>query len=181
MRVNGLLGSTAGQARVVDLLRNGHRARSLPSVVLARTTDRVGAAIDLLQLYGISQLPVSEAPEGDLIDSIVGSVCEQGLLQRTYRDPSVVQRTIGEVMDRPLPTVEGPASLDSAFSCFQEARRPWLSSTTAVRQASSPSSTCWSTWRTVVRDALKRALEDAPRLLESFSRISPSAARRLFD
>src|SRR5687768_1310481 len=72
MRVNGLLGSTAGQARVVDLLRNGHRARSLPSVVLARTTDRVGAAIDLLQLYGISQLPVSEAPEGDMIEAIVG-------------------------------------------------------------------------------------------------------------
>ena len=116
MRVNGLLGSTAGTARVLDLLRNGHRERSLPSVVLARTTDRVGAAIDLLQLYGISQLPVSEAPEGDQIEAIVGSVSERGLLERTYRDPSVVQRTIGEVMDRPLPTVDGPTSLDNAFS-----------------------------------------------------------------
>jgi cystathionine beta-synthase len=116
MRVNGLVGSPTAAARVFDVLRNGHRARELPPVVLARTTDRVGAAIDLLQLYGISQLPVSEAPEGELIDSIVGSVSEKGLLERTYRDPTVVQRTIGEVMDRPLPTIEGPASLDAAFA-----------------------------------------------------------------
>jgi cystathionine beta-synthase len=38
------------------------------------------------------------------------------LLERTYRDPSVVERTVGEVMDHPLPTVDGPASLDNAFA-----------------------------------------------------------------
>jgi cystathionine beta-synthase len=116
MRANGLLGSPTSTTRVVDVLRNGHRQRELPPVVLARTTDRVGAAIDLLQLYGISQLPVSESPDGDLIESIVGSVSEKGLLERTYRDPSVVQRTVGEVMDKPLPVIDGPSSLDSAFS-----------------------------------------------------------------
>jgi predicted transcriptional regulator len=83
-------------------------------VVLARTTDRVGAAIDLLQLYGISQMPVSEAPDGDEIDSIIGSVAEKGLLDRTYRDPSIVQRTIGEVMDRPLPTIAADAAIEDA-------------------------------------------------------------------
>ncbi len=116
MRVNGLLGSATGASRVSDVLRNGHRGRDLPSVVIVRTTDRVGAAIDLLQLHGISQMPVSEAPDGDDIDAVVGSVTEKGLLDRTYRDPSVVQRTVGEVMDKPLPTVDAPESLDSAFT-----------------------------------------------------------------
>jgi len=116
LRVNGLLGSPTGEKRVADVLRNGHRSDELPPVVLARTTDRVGAAIDLLQLYGISQLPVSESPEGLAVEGIVGSVSEKGLLERTYRDPSIVERTIGEVMDQPLPTVEGPASLDGAFA-----------------------------------------------------------------
>jgi cystathionine beta-synthase len=116
MRANGLLGSSTGGGRVADILRNGHRRRELPSVVLTRTTDRVGAAIDLLQLHGISQMPVSEAPEGEQIESVVGSVTEKGLLDRTYRDPSVVQRTVGEVMDKPLPTVDAPESLDSAFT-----------------------------------------------------------------
>src|SRR4051795_8222767 len=103
MRANGLLRSSTGGSSVRDVLGNGHRRRELPSVVLARTTDRVGAAIDLLQLHGISQMPVSEAPDGDAIVGVVGSVTEKGLLDRTYRDPSVVQRTVGEVMDKPLP------------------------------------------------------------------------------
>jgi cystathionine beta-synthase len=116
MRANGLLRSATGKTRVADVLRNGHQPNDLPRLVLARTTDRVGAAIDLLQLYGISQLPVSEQAEGESIGGIVGSVSEKSLLERTYRDPSVVERTIGEVMDKPLPTIEGPASLDSAFA-----------------------------------------------------------------
>jgi predicted transcriptional regulator len=64
-------------------------------VVITRTTDRVGSAIDLLQLYGISQLPVSEQPEGDSLEGIVGSVSEKSLLDRAYRNPDVVERTIG--------------------------------------------------------------------------------------
>ena len=115
LRQHGLLGFATGATRVADVLRNGHVRRDIPSVVLVRTTDRVGAAIDLLQLHGISQMPVSEATEGDAITSVVGSVTEKGLLDRTYRDPSVVQRTVGEVMDKPLPTIDAPESLDTAF------------------------------------------------------------------
>ena len=115
LRNNGLLGSATRGATVAQVLRNGHRDAEMPPVVLARTTDRVGAAIDMLQLYGISQMPVSEAAEGDAIDSIIGSVAEKGLLDRTYRDPSIVQRTIGEVMDRPLPTIASDAAVEDAF------------------------------------------------------------------
>jgi cystathionine beta-synthase len=120
LRANGLLRSETGKTRVADLLRNGHQPHEMPPVVLARTTDRVGAAIDMLQLYGISQLPVSERPEGDEMEGLVGSVSEKSLLERTYRDPSIVERTVGEVMDRPLPTIEGPASLDSAFELLSD-------------------------------------------------------------
>ena len=115
MRANGLLTTTGAVVRVDELLRARHHGPDLPDVILARTTDRVGAAIDLLQLYGISQLPVSERPDDDAIEGIVGSVSEKGLLDRTYRDPGIVERTIGEVMDPPLPTVELTATLDEAF------------------------------------------------------------------
>ena len=116
MRINGLLATTGASTRVAELLAERHHEPELPDVVLARTTDRVGAAIDLLQLYGISQLPVSEQAEGDALVGIVGSVSEKGLLDRAYRDPSVVERTVGEVMDRPLPTIDMTASLDDAFA-----------------------------------------------------------------
>jgi len=115
LRANGLLTTTGAVVRVDEVLRARHRGKELPAVVLARTTDRVGAAIDLLQLYGISQLPVSERPEGDDVEGIVGSVSEKGLLDRAYRDPTVVERTVGEVMDAPLPMIDVGASLDDAF------------------------------------------------------------------
>jgi cystathionine beta-synthase len=116
MRANGLLATTGATVRVAELLADRHHDADLPQVVLARTTDRVGAAIDLLQLYGISQLPVSEQAESDALEGIVGSVSERGLLERAFRDPSVVERTVGEVMDPPLPLVEASATLDAAFA-----------------------------------------------------------------
>jgi cystathionine beta-synthase len=115
LRVNGMVDSPGAVIRVGEILRNGRRDIELPALVVARTTDRVGAAIDLLQLYGISQMPVSEAADGAELESLIGSVSERALLDRTYRDPGVVERTVGEVMGRPLPQVESSASLDEAF------------------------------------------------------------------
>ena len=116
MRANGLLATTGAVVRVADLLHDRHHAGPLPDLVLARTTQRVGDAIAILQEYGISQLPVSEQPEGDAIAGFVGSITEKGLLDRAFRDPSIVERTVGEVMDRPLPFVDLSASLDQAFA-----------------------------------------------------------------
>jgi cystathionine beta-synthase len=116
MRANGLLAPTGAATRVDELLVARHHGQEMPDLVLARTTDRVGVAIDLLQEYGISQLPVSEAPEGDALASIVGSVSEKSLLDRAYRNPDVVERTVGEVMERPLPVIDVAATVDEAFS-----------------------------------------------------------------
>src|SRR5204862_1309015 len=86
MRVNGLLATAGAVARVSDLLAERRHGPELPDVVLTRTTDQVGAAIDVLQLYGINQLPVSEQPDGDALAGIVGSVSEKSLLDRAYRN-----------------------------------------------------------------------------------------------
>ena len=120
LRANGLLPPTGAVVRVAELLADRHHATDRPAVVLARTTDRVGDAIETLQRYGISQLPVSEDPEGDAVAGLVGSITERGLLERAYRDPSVVERTVGEVMDPPLPLVDASASVDDAFRLLSE-------------------------------------------------------------
>jgi cystathionine beta-synthase len=116
MRVNGLLATTGAIVRVGDLLDDRHHTGPRPDLVLARTTQRVGEAIEIFQEFGISQLPVSEHPEGDAVEGIVGSITEKGLLDRAFRDPSTVDRTVGEVMDRPLPLVDLADTLDDAFS-----------------------------------------------------------------
>ncbi len=116
MRANGLLATTGAIVRIGDLLHDRHHAGPLPDLVIARTTQRVGDAIATLQEYGISQLPVSERPDGDDLEGFVGSITEKGLLDRAFRDPSIVERTVGEVMDAPLPFVDINTSLDGAFA-----------------------------------------------------------------
>jgi cystathionine beta-synthase len=116
MRVNGLLPTTGGVARVAELLSGRHHGPGRPAVVVARTTQRVGEAIATLQEYGISQMPVSEDATGDAVAGLVGSISERSLLERAYRDPSIVERTVGEVMDGPLPLVDASATLDEAFA-----------------------------------------------------------------
>jgi cystathionine beta-synthase len=116
MRANGLLATTGAVIRVDDLLHDRHHAGPLPDLVIARTTHRVGDAIAILQEYGISQLPVSERPDGDAMEGFVGSITEKGLLDRAFRDPSIVERTVGEIMDRPLPFVDVATTLDAAFA-----------------------------------------------------------------
>ena len=120
MRANGLLDTPASVVRVAELLRDRHHGDELPDLVVARTTQRVGTAIELLQEFGISQMPVSQDAEGAVLESLVGSVSEKGLLDRAFRDPAVVDRTVGEVMDRPLPLVDDRASLDEAFTLLSE-------------------------------------------------------------
>ncbi|MGZ6259235.1 MAG: cystathionine beta-synthase [Candidatus Limnocylindrales bacterium] len=119
LRVNGLLRSAAGPARVADVLAARHAGGALPAVVLARTTETVAAAIETLQRFGISQLPVSERDD-EAIAGLVGSISEKSLLDRAYRDPAVVERTVGEVMERPLPLIETNAPLDEAFRLLSE-------------------------------------------------------------
>jgi cystathionine beta-synthase len=116
MRANGLLASPGAVVRVRDVLEDRHHGEQIPDLVLARTTEKVGAAIGRLEDYGISQMPVSEAVEGSALAGLVGSISEKGLLERAYRDPGVVERTVGEVMDPPLPVVAEGAPLDEAFA-----------------------------------------------------------------
>jgi cystathionine beta-synthase len=116
MRVNGLMATTGGVTRVAELLAHRHNEPDRPAVVVARTTERVGEAIATLQEYGISQMPVSEDAAGAAVAGLVGSISEKALLDRAYRDPSIVERTVGEVMEAPLPLVDASATLDEAFA-----------------------------------------------------------------
>jgi len=116
MRANGLLATTGAVVRIDELLEGHRHGVDRPVVVVARTTQRVGDAIALLQEYGISQMPVSEDAEGDAVAGLVGSISEKALLDRAYRDPSIVDRTVGEVMESPLPLVDASATLDEAFA-----------------------------------------------------------------
>ena len=119
MRANSLLPTPGGVVTLRDILDDHHHGKQLPDVVVVRTTESVGTAIGRLQEFGISQMPVSEDREDARIDGLVGSVSETGLLARAYRDPWIVERTVGEVMAAPLPHVRENATLDEVFALLE--------------------------------------------------------------
>ncbi len=114
MRAHGLLAPAGSSTRVADVLAARHAHDGRARIVVVRTTDLVADAVGTLEAYGISQAPVSENPEGDAVAGLVGSISEKGLLDRVCRDPAVVERTVGEVMDAPLPLVDVTATFDEA-------------------------------------------------------------------
>ena len=101
MRVNGLLATTGAVVRVGDLLDDRHHAghaggRRGPDDAARRRRDR-----DRSRVTGSASCRCPQTPDDDAIDGLVGSISEKGLLDRAFRDPSIVERTVGEVMDRP--------------------------------------------------------------------------------
>ena len=91
--------------------------RHLPPFIGVQARDSVRAAIDTMQRYGISQLPVIEGElDGDgHPPRMVGSIQERTLLDRVYRDPTLVDSSVGAAMDPPFPTIPRGADIDAAF------------------------------------------------------------------
>jgi cystathionine beta-synthase len=87
--------------------------RSLPPFIGVEARDSVRAAIDTMQTYGISQLPVVEGDGG--APQMVGSLQERTLLDRIYRDPTLVESSVGAAMDPPFPTIARDTDMDEAF------------------------------------------------------------------
>ncbi|MHB8717785.1 MAG: cystathionine beta-synthase [Candidatus Dormibacteria bacterium] len=114
MRQNGFL-DRLGPVRVRAVLGPGHHRPDgeLPPLVAVGSHRTVGEAIDLMQQYDISQLPVVEGDERGR--DVVGSIAERTLLDRVYRDPAIVSTSVAAVMDPPFTTVSADAPLDDAF------------------------------------------------------------------
>jgi cystathionine beta-synthase len=106
MAEHGFNQPTAGRGTVGDVLaaKSGDR---LPTLVHLHPDETVAAAITLLKEFGVSQMPVfRESVHDDArTDDVLGSIRENALLDAALRDPGVMQRAIGEVMQPPLPSV----------------------------------------------------------------------------
>jgi cystathionine beta-synthase len=111
-------------ARVREVLHtvaaagNGHARTDgrLPELVTVDAATTVGEAIELMQRYSISQLPVRSSRAQDA--EIVGSLQERTLLDRIYRDPGVVSEPVGSAMDPPFRTMPADAPIEEAFEAL---------------------------------------------------------------
>jgi cystathionine beta-synthase len=116
MRENGFLEQFPTHS-VGEVIGQRPSAGTLPDFVGVQARDTVRVAIDTMQHYGISQLPVVEQDDRQLTlaTRMVGSIQERTLLDRVYRDPSLVESSVGAAMDPPFPTIPRTADMDDAF------------------------------------------------------------------
>ena len=109
MRQNGFM-ARLGAIRIREVL--AEHPHGMPPLVTVESERSVGEAIDIMQRYGISQLPVTEDSNGR---GVVGSLQERTLLDRVYRDPAVVTTAVSAAMDAPFSQVGVDSSIDDAF------------------------------------------------------------------
>ena len=105
-------------APTVDEVIRFRRAEEsgVPELVVVEAHEKVGSAIDLLQQYGISQLPVVRTRPADAFTDVVGSLQERSLLDRVFRNPDALNEDVAVAMQPPLATVDAAASVDEVFA-----------------------------------------------------------------
>ena len=64
----------------------------IPALITIESHQKVGEAIDLMQRYSISQLPVVRNEPTESLADVIGSLQERGLLDRVFRNPGFAER-----------------------------------------------------------------------------------------
>jgi len=88
----------------------------VPDLVTIASNQKVGAAIDLMQRYSISQLPVVRHEGADSLADVVGSLQERGVLDRVFKNPDAMNEDVAVLMQPPLAAVDVTDSLDQVFA-----------------------------------------------------------------
>jgi cystathionine beta-synthase len=115
----GFLERREPSPKVLEVLRFKHGdATELPELVTIESHQKVGQAIDLMQQYSISQLPVVRHGDADSLADIVGSLEERSLLDRVFRNPDSLTEDVAAAMQPPFAAVEASESLDEVFATF---------------------------------------------------------------
>jgi cystathionine beta-synthase len=114
---HGFLERKAPMPTVEEVLRFKHvEEPEVPDLVTIESHQKVGEAIDLMQRYSISQLPVVRNAPADSLADVVGSLQERGLLDRVFRNPDSLNDEVAAAMEPPLAAVDAHESIDRVFS-----------------------------------------------------------------
>jgi cystathionine beta-synthase len=113
MLEHGFLERRAAAPSVDEVLR-AKRSESAPELVTIGAHQKVGEAIDLMQRFSISQLPVVRDGAETLVD-VIGSLQDRDLLERVFRNPDALHEDVASAMQPPLATVDAEQSLDDVL------------------------------------------------------------------
>jgi cystathionine beta-synthase len=113
----GFLDRGAPPPTVDEVLRHKRgEEQEVPPLVTIETHKKVGAAIDLMQRYSISQLPVVRQEPAESLADVVGSLLERELLDRVFKNADALQEDVAVAMSPPLAAVDVGDSLDQVYA-----------------------------------------------------------------
>ena len=113
----GFLERTAPSPTVDEVLRHTRREHTeLPELITIEASHKVGEAIDLMQRYSISQLPVVRTSPAESLSDVVGSLQERGLLDRVFKNPDALNEGVAQAMQPPLHVIDSAESVDRVFA-----------------------------------------------------------------
>ena len=105
--------------KVAEVLRFKHQDDTeVPELVTIESHEKVGQAIDLMQRYSISQLPVMRHGSAGSLADVVGSLQERGLLDLVFRNPDSLNEDVAAAMQPPLTAIEANESVDEVFAAL---------------------------------------------------------------
>ncbi len=103
-------------ATVAELLRSkGVEEEEVPALITIAAQQKVGEAIDVMQRYSISQLPVVRNGELGSLADVIGSLQDRDLLERVFRNPDALHDDVAAAMQPPLAAVDADQTLDEVF------------------------------------------------------------------
>jgi cystathionine beta-synthase len=109
----------AGGQMVADVLTR--KSDRLPALVHVHPDETVRTAIEILREYDVSQAPVVKAELPLALAEVVGAVNERDLMDQVFRDPSALDWTVSQTMNKPLPTIGAGELVEDAVERLEEA------------------------------------------------------------
>jgi cystathionine beta-synthase len=102
---------------VSELLRSKRLEETeVPALVTIAAHQKVGEAIDVMQRYSISQLPVVRDGELSSLADVIGSLQDRDLLDRVFKNADALHEDVASAMQPPLAAVDADQSLDEVFA-----------------------------------------------------------------
>ena len=87
----------------------------VPELVTIAAHQKVGEAINVMQRYSISQLPVVRDGGADSLADVIGSLGDRDLLDRVFKNPDALHEDVAAAMQPPLAAVDSGDSLDEVL------------------------------------------------------------------
>jgi cystathionine beta-synthase len=114
---HGFLERRAPTPTVEQVLRSKQTEEpDIPDLVTIAANQKVGAAIDLMQRYSISQLPVIRDGEVESLADVIGSLQDRDLLDRVFKNPDALHEDVVAAMQPPLAAIDAGEPLDEVFA-----------------------------------------------------------------